>query len=211
VTVANVKADSFEDWDAPDDPDWEAELLSRAAAQGPRFEQLVEAVMRKIAWNKRDRNQVRLWLIVCLTQFERRQIVQSKVQDWCVKVSKRAASLAELLECEPFPKGSAQSDFLFVNLDDIAHLRNMAVAAQEMASHHRKVGAGRRHDREALIDELASGFERLTSRRATATAGNPFCGVVTDVLAFIREYPKEDTVTGAVKRVLKTRRRLRKG
>jgi hypothetical protein len=90
-------------------------------------------------------------------------------------------------------------------------LRNMAVAAEEMASHHRKVGAGRRRDREALIDELASGFERLTSRRATATAANPFCGVVTDVLAFIREYPKEDTVTGAVKRVLKTRRRLRKG
>jgi hypothetical protein len=119
-------------------------------------------------------------------------------------------SLAKLIECPPFPEGSAQADFLFVSLSDISYLRNVAVAAEEMARQYRKIGAGRRHDREALIDELASGFERLTSRPATATAGNPFCGVVTDVLVFKGEFPEEETVVGAVKPVLAKRRRLRK-
>jgi hypothetical protein len=211
VTVAKIDDGDPEHWDVPDDPDREAELRTRAAALGQNFERLVDAVVGKIGWDKGDRDPVRLWLIVCLEQFERHKIVQATVRDWCVKVSKRAASLAELLECKPFPEGSAQSDFIFVNLDDIAHLRNMAVAAEEMASQYRKVGAGRRHDREALIDELASGFERLTSRRATAASANAFCGVVTDVLEFLKEYPEEDTVTGAVKRVLRRRRRLQRG
>ena len=191
--------------------DWEAELLSRAAARGPEFERLVDAVMGKIGWDKGDRDPVRLWLIVSVERFERHKIVQADVRDWCVKVSKRAASLAELIESKPFPERSAELDFLFVTLDDVTHLRNMALAAEEMASQYRKVGAGRRHDRDALIDQLASGFERLTSRRATATAANAFCGVVTDVLHFIGESREEDTVTGAVKRVLKIRRRLRRG
>jgi hypothetical protein len=95
--------------------------------------------------------------------------------------------------------------------DDIAHLWKMAKAAEAMTRGYRKAGRARRHDRDALIDRLAFGFERLTSRRATATAANAFCGVVTDVLAFLGEYPKEETVTGAVKQVLKARRRLRKG
>jgi hypothetical protein len=141
-----------------------------------------------------------------------------------VKVSKRAASLAKLLERQPFPPDSLQTQFSFIyerdghvvgfdlpSAHDVAHLRNMAEAAEVMARGYRKVGAARRHDREALIDQLAEGFERLTSRRATATAANAFCKVVTVVLAFLGEFPEGDTVTGAVKRVLKTRRRIRMG
>jgi hypothetical protein len=54
----------FEDWDSPDDLNWEAELLSRAAARGQKFEGLVDEVIGKIAWDKRNRDPVRLWLIV---------------------------------------------------------------------------------------------------------------------------------------------------
>jgi hypothetical protein len=46
----------FEDWDAPDDPNWEAELLSRAAARGQNFERLVDKVIGKIAWDKQNRD-----------------------------------------------------------------------------------------------------------------------------------------------------------
>ena len=205
----------FEDWDAPDDPDREAELLSRAAARGRHFEQLVDAVMRKIAWNQKNRDPVRLWLIVSIERFERSKIVQADVRSWCVKVSKSAASLAQLLGREPFPPGSAQSDFGFVygdvclpSNDDIARLRKIAEAAQVMARGYRKVGAARRRDREALIEHLADGFERLTSRRATATN---ICGVVADVLAFEGEDRTTDTVVGAVKWILKVRRRFRTG
>jgi hypothetical protein len=210
----------FEDWDAPDDPNWEAELLSRAAARGQNFERLVDEVIGKIAWDKRNRDPVRLWLIVCVELFEQRKIVQANVREWCVKVSKRAASLAKLLERQPFPPGSPQSKFGFLyerdgqfvfelpSANDVAHLRMMAEAAEVMARGYRNVGAARRHDREALIEALANGFERLTSRRATATN---LSGVVTDVLAFEGEGRTTDTVVGAVKRVLKTRRRIRMG
>jgi hypothetical protein len=159
-----------------------------------------------------------LWLIVCFERFEQCKIVQADVRDWYVKISKSAASLAELLERQPFPAGSARSQFGVVYGDvdlpcraDVTHLRKMAEVAEMMAGEYRKDGRARRHDREALIERLADGFERLTSRRATATAGNAFCGVVTDVLAFMGECRGPDTVTGAVKRVLKTRRRLRTG
>jgi hypothetical protein len=218
VAKTNDTDPFFEDWDVPDDPNWEAELLSRADARGPKFERLVDAVMGKIGRDRGDRDPVRLWLIVSVERFERAKIVQADVRRWCVEVSKRAASLAKLLECKPFPKGSAQSDFGFLYEDvylpcarDIAHLWKMAEAAEVMARGYRKVGAGPRRDREALINQLADGFERLTSKRATATAANAFCEVVTDVLHFVGEPRKEDTVTGAVKRVLKTRRRLRAG
>jgi nucleoid DNA-binding protein len=218
VAKTNDTDPYFEDWDEPDDTDLEAELLSRAAARGPEFERLVDAVIDKIGWEKGNRDRVRLWLIGSLERFERHKIVQADVRKWCVKVSKRAASLAKLLESNPFPKGSVQSQFAFIYKDvelpdpgDIAHLWKMAEAAEVMARRYRKVGAGGRRDREALINQLADGFERLTSKRATATAANAFCEVVTDVLHFVGEPREEDTVTGAVKRVLKTRRLLRAG
>jgi hypothetical protein len=205
----------FEDWDVPDDPELDAELLSRAAARGRNFERLVDAAMNKIGWDKRNRNPVRLWLIVSIERFERSKIVQADVRDWCVKVSKLAASLAQLLKRKPFPAGSAQSYFGFIYGDvelpsnhDIVHLRKIAEAAQVMARGYRKGGRARRRDREVLIEHLADGFEHLTSRRATATN---ICGVVADVLAFVGEDRTTDTVIGAVKRVLKTRRRLRAG
>jgi hypothetical protein len=210
--------DFEEDWDEPDDPDMEAELLSRAAARGPKFEQLVDDVMGKIGWDKGGRDRVRRWLIGSVEHFERHKIVQAKVRKWCVNVSKRAASLAKLLESDPFPEGSVQSQFAFIYKDvelpdagDIAHLRKIAEAAEVMARGYRKVGAGRRRDRDALIDQLADGFEHLTSRRATAHATSAFCGVVSDVLDFVGESREGDTVTGAVKRLLNARRRLRSG
>jgi hypothetical protein len=73
-----------------------------------------------------------------------------------------------------------------------------------MARGYQKGGRARRYDREALIDQLADGFELLTSRRATVTN---LWEVVYDVLVFEKEGRKEDAVVGAVKRVMKTRRR----
>jgi hypothetical protein len=220
VAKINEADPYFEDWDSPDDLNWEAELLSRAAARGQKFERLVDEVIGKIAWDKRNRDPVRLWLIVCVESFECKT-VQADVRDWCLKVSKSAASLAKLLERHPFPPGSPQLTFGIVyedhdgidlpSADDVAHLRKMVEAANVMARGYRKSGRTPRRDREELIQQLAGGFERLMSRRATATAGNAFCGVVTVVLAFLGEYPEEDTVTGAVKRALKIRRRLRRG
>jgi hypothetical protein len=190
-------------------------LLSRAAARGRNFERLVDAVMNKIAWDKKNRNPMRLWLIVSIERFELSKIVQADVRDWCVKVSKRAASLAQLLERQPFPTRSPQSDFGFVYGDvelpsnhDIVHLRKIAEAAQVMARGYRKGGRARRRDRGVLIEELADGFERLTSRRATRTN---ICGIVSDVLAFVGEDRTTDTVVGAVKPILKARRRFRTG
>jgi hypothetical protein len=199
----------FEDWDVPDDADREAELLSRAAALGPKFERLVDEVMGKIAWDKQNRDPVRLWLIVSIERFERSKIVQADVRNWCVKISRSAASLARLLEHNPFPAGSPQSQFGFLHgdvelpsADDIAHLRKIAEAAQVMARGYQKGGRARRYDREALIDQLADGFELLTSRRATVTN---LWEVVYDVLVFEKEGRKEDAVVGAVKRLINTR------
>jgi hypothetical protein len=201
-------------WDEPDDPNREAELRSRVAARGRKFERLVDAVVGKIGWDKGDRGPVRLWLLLCVEHFEQPKHVQAAVRDWCVKVNKGAASLARLLARAPFQAGSVQSQFGFVYEDvdmpcagDIAHLWKMAEAAEVMARGYRKPGRARRHDRDALIGLLADGFERLTRKRATVTN---LRGVVTDVLAFKGEHPADDTVTGAVKRVLKTRR-LRTG
>lgn len=131
--MARISDDDPDFEDVPDDPDWEAEALSWVAAQGLPFDRLVNDVAGKIGWNE-DPAPVRLWLIGCLRQFERCQIVQADVRNWCAKVSKRAMSLAKLIESQPFPDGSAQSDFLFVSLSDIEYLRDMAVAAEKTAS-----------------------------------------------------------------------------
>jgi hypothetical protein len=89
--------------------------------------------------------------------------------------------------------------------DDIARLRKMSKAAEALRRAWRKPGAPARSDRDQLIWDIEDGFAIFGAKRGTVEAVRK---VVGEVLAFIGEARAADTITGAVKRVRKTRRRL---
>jgi hypothetical protein len=201
------------DWYDDPLPDWDAEWVSRRTAElGPGFEALVSMVTSRLGCPSAKRDQVRRWLINCLDRYKAMKNVQAPVKKWLEDVGKNAAALANLLDCgPPFPPGSSQADFSFVYEDaclpdtyDIARLRKVAQAAEVLARGYRKVGAPRRADRDGLIGDLQDGFDLFASKRASV---NAVCEVVGEVLAFIGERLAPDTVSGAVKRMRKRRRR----
>jgi hypothetical protein len=208
--------DIDDDWYDDPSPDLDVEWVrGRTAELGPKFEKLVDAVMREMPHAQRD--PVSAWLINCVDRFAAQdKIERKKVRDWAREVGKTAACLARLLEREVFPKGTAQADFAFVfedlvlpSADDIGHLWKMTRAAEDIARAWRRKGAPKRHHREDLLLTLSYGYEHFTLRRANL--GKQFLGVVGAVFDFIDEPREKSSIHGAVNRMLKARRRPHAG
>jgi hypothetical protein len=208
--------DIDDDWYGDPSPDLDVEWVHRRAAElGPKFEKLVDAVMREMPHAQRD--PVSAWLINCVDRFAAQDKIEpARVRDWALKVGKTASSLARLLETKLFPDGTAQSEFNFQHYGlelpsaaDIDHLWKMTEAARAIATAWRRKGAPKRHHREDLLLTLSYGYEHFTLRRANL--GKQFLGVVGAVFDFIDEPREKSSIHGAVNRMLKARRRPHPG
>ena len=208
--------DIDDDWYDDSSPDLDVEWVrGRTAELGPKFEKLVDAVMREMPHAQRD--PVSAWLINCVDRFAAQDKIEpARIRDWALKVSKTASSLARLLETELFPEGTAQADFGFVfeglvlpSADDIDHLWKMTRAAEGIARAWQKRGAPKRHHREDLLVTISYGYEKFALRRANL--GKQFLRVVEAVFDFIGEPREKSSIHGAVNRMLKARRRPHAG